>query len=125
MKIIFIILFYSSILISQNLSGYDIIKKMTNKDKPKDIKSILRMESIKADGSKRTSIFKSWVKDDGGKQLIWFIEPIEYKGISFLKIEKDTVFRYPDLFMKKVNFPAQIEDRPFFHFFRYFRDAKS
>ena len=34
-------------------------------------------------------MFKSWVKDDGSKQLIWFIEPLEYKGISFLKIEKD------------------------------------
>ena len=31
----------------------------------------------------------SKVKDDGAKQLIWFIEPLEYKGIAFLKIEKD------------------------------------
>ena len=85
---LFIIISCFSISIS-NISGYDIMKSMHQKDKPQDLKSILTMESEKEDGRKRTSIFKSWVKDSGEKQLIWFIEPNEYKGIAFLKIEKD------------------------------------
>ena len=87
MKLILIIISFFSILLC-DVSGYDIIEKINKKDRPKDIKSVLTMESIKSNGEKRTSVFKSWTKDNGEKQLIWFIEPFEYKGIAFLKIEK-------------------------------------
>ena len=87
MKLLFIILYFS--ILMPSISGYDIMKQINQKDKPKDLKSTLTMDSEKEDGKKRTSVFKSWVKDSGEKQLIWFIEPHEYKGIAFLKIEKD------------------------------------
>ena len=87
MKLLFIILYFS--ILMPSISGYDIMKQINQKDKPKDLKSTLTMDSEKEDGKKRTSVFKSWVKNSGEKQLIWFIEPHEYKGIAFLKIEKD------------------------------------
>ena len=88
MKTLLTILFLS-IGLSNNLSAYEIIKKMNDKEKPLDLKSTLTMDSIDSNGEKRTSVFKSWVKNNGAKQLIWFLEPLAYKGISFLKIEKD------------------------------------
>ena len=70
--------------------AYDIVHAMEQKEKPINIKSLLKMETTKANtGKKRVSIFKSWVKNNGEKQLIWFLEPKEYKGISFLKLEKN------------------------------------
>ena len=88
MKTLLTILFLS-IGLSNNLSAYEIIKKMNDKEKPVDLKSTLTMDSIESNGEKRTSVFKSWVKNDGEKQLIWFLEPLAYKGISFLKTEKE------------------------------------
>ena len=51
---LFIIISCFSISIS-NISGYDIMKSIHQKDKPQDLKSILTMESEKEDGRKISS----------------------------------------------------------------------
>ena len=61
MKLLFIILYFS--ILMPSISGYDIMKQINQKDKPKDLKSTLTMDSEKEDGKKRTSVFKSWVKN--------------------------------------------------------------
>ena len=85
MKILFLAII-SSFFISTELTGYDIIKSIEDKDKPDNIKANLTMKSIKK-GKTRTSKFISWSKNAGELQLMWFIEPRQYKGMSFLNIE--------------------------------------
>ncbi|MAV64695.1 MAG: hypothetical protein CMG00_05845 [Candidatus Marinimicrobia bacterium] len=86
----YLLIFNIIFCISLHEEAYDIIKKMNNKDKPLYIKSTLKMETTKtSNNKKRTAIFKSWTIHNGEKQLIWFIEPNEYKGMAFLKQEKE------------------------------------
>ena len=40
-------------------------------------------------GKTRSSSLRSITKDDGAKQIIWFLSPADDKGVSFLKIEHD------------------------------------
>jgi hypothetical protein len=48
------------------------------------------MTLINKNGKTRSSSLRSIVKDDGAKQIIWFLSPADDKGIAFLKIEHDT-----------------------------------
>jgi outer membrane lipoprotein-sorting protein len=47
------------------------------------------MTLINKKGKTRTSSLRSITKDDGAKQIIWFLSPADDKGVSFLKIEHD------------------------------------
>ena len=89
MKILLIISVSLSFFIaSNNLSAYEVIKRINNKEKPLDIKATFTMESFK-DKDIRTTEFISWSKDNGKKQIMWFSKPLEYKNMAFLKIQKD------------------------------------
>ena len=85
-NIIYIILFHISINLSQNLSAYEIVEAMNKKDKPIDVKATFTMESFKDESNKRITEFISWTKDNGNKQIMWFVKPSEYKNMAFLKI---------------------------------------
>ena len=93
MKILFLVII-SSFFISTELTGYDIIKSIEDKDKPENIKTNLTMKSIKK-GKTRTSKFISWSKNAGELQLMWFIEPKQYKGMSFLNIDNNMTMWLP------------------------------
>ena len=94
MKILSLILITSFLLTSSNLTGYDIIKSLENKQKPDNIKSSLIMKSFKK-GKTRTSKFISWTKNNGEFQLMWFVEPRQYKGMSFLNIDNNMTMWLP------------------------------
>ena len=88
MKLINILFFYLSFSLSQDLSANQIIAKMNEKDKPKDIKATFIMESHRGE-EKRITKFISWSQNAGKKQIMWFLEPTSYKDMAFLKIEEN------------------------------------
>jgi len=88
MKILLTIyMLLSLITASKNLSAYEVIEIINNKKKPEDIKATFKMESFKNKDIRITE-FVSWSKDNGKKQIMWFLKPLEYKDMAFLKIQK-------------------------------------
>ncbi len=72
------------------LNGNELIQQIDSRKKPVDSKVDLIMTLINKNGKTRSSSLRSIVKDDGAKQIIWFLSPADDKGIAFLKIEHDT-----------------------------------
>ena len=71
------------------LTGDELAQKMDSQRTPIDSKVDLLMTLTNQKGKTRSSSLHSIFKDDGTKQMIWFLEPADDKGISFLKIEHD------------------------------------
>ena len=85
-KIVFVLIYITSLY---SITGLEIAQKMENRAKPIDIKSKNTMILTNKKGKKKTSKLISQSKDDSKKQMIWFLEPKDDYGISFLKIEHD------------------------------------
>jgi len=83
MKIV--LLFLISMIFS--MTGDELSVLMDNRDSPKDISSNMNMKIVNKKGRERLLKVKSISKDDGEKQLLWFLSPADDKGISYLKIE--------------------------------------
>ena len=71
------------------LTGDELAQKMDGRKTPIDSKVDLLMTLTNKKGKTRTSSLRSINKDDGEKQIIWFLSPADDKGVSFLKIEHD------------------------------------
>ena len=71
------------------LNGDELAQQMANRKKPTDSKVDLLMTLTNKKGKARSSSLRSIIKDDGAKQIIWFLSPADDKGVSFLKIEHD------------------------------------
>ena len=71
------------------LTGDELARQMDSRRTPIDLKVDLLMTLTNKKGKTRSSSLHSITKDDGTKQMIWFLEPADDKGISFLKIEHD------------------------------------
>ncbi len=71
------------------LTGDELAQQMDSRRTPLDSKVDLLMTLTNQKGKTRSSSLHSIIKDDGTKQMIWFLEPADDKGISFLKIEHD------------------------------------
>ena len=71
------------------LTGDELALQMENRKKPADSKVDLNMTLINKKGKTRSSSLRSITKDDGEKQIIWFLSPADDKGVAFLKIEHD------------------------------------
>ena len=82
MKILVII--FTSFLFS--ITGIEIATQMENSPKPLDIKSNITLEIKKK--KRKVLSFRSIMKDNGEKQIMWFTAPPTDKGISFLKTER-------------------------------------
>ena len=87
MRYIFIIIIAISNLFGQ--SGYEIVKRLDEKNKPKNMVSRTSMVLTNSKGKTRNSVMLTKTMDNSRHQLIWFLEPKDDKGISFLKIEHD------------------------------------
>ena len=72
-----------------SLTGDELAQQMDSRRTPIDSKVDLLMTLTNQKGKTRSSSLHSIIKDDGTKQMIWFLEPADDKGISFLKIEHD------------------------------------
>ena len=71
------------------LTGNELAQQMDGRKTPIDSKVDLLMTLTNKKGKTRTSSLRSINKDDGEKQIIWFLSPADDKGVSFLKIEYD------------------------------------
>lgn len=71
------------------LTGIELAQLMDDRETPLDIKVNLVMTLTNKKGKTRTSSLRSITKDDGKKQIIWFLSPADDKGVAFLKIEND------------------------------------
>ena len=71
------------------LTGDELAQQMDDRETPSDSKVDLVMSIINKKGKTRSSTLHSISKDNGEKQLIWFLAPADDKGIAFLKIEHD------------------------------------
>jgi len=84
---------YLNIIICLNLifsmTGIELAQEMKDRPQPDDIQSNSSMLLINKKGKKKNLLLISKSKDDSKKQMIWFLEPKDDYGISFLKIEKD------------------------------------
>ena len=74
-----------SILFSS--TGYEIAQRMILRDAPTDIKSKLIMTLEDKKGNTMQSEIQSYTKDRGKKQIIWFLNPPDNRGVSLYKIE--------------------------------------
>ena len=73
-KITLIIIFIGWIL---GLSGDELVKQMETRKTPIDSKSDLLMSLTNKKGKTRFSLLRSFVKDDGKKQIIWHTSIID------------------------------------------------
>ena len=72
-----------------SMTGIELAKAIKNRSKPIDTQSESSMLLINKKGKKKNLKLISKSKDDSKKQMIWFLEPKDDYGISFLKIEKE------------------------------------
>ena len=87
MKNILIIFTLVSTAFSQ--TGFEIAKMVDDKSSPKDMSNITKMVLTNKKGISRTNVMISKTMDGNKKQIIWFLEPKDDKGVAFLKIEHD------------------------------------
>ena len=87
MKYIIKIILLTSVLFGQ--SGYEIAEMVFNRPAPSDMINKIKMTLMNSKGKTRESIMQSKSMDNNKKQIIWFLEPKDDRGVSFLKIERD------------------------------------
>ena len=76
-----------SFVLSQ--TGLEIAKMVDEKPSPKDMSNKTTMVLTNSKGKTRTNAMVSKSVDGNKKQIIWFMEPKDDKGVAFLKIEHD------------------------------------
>ncbi len=82
-----ILIFSMNILFGQ--SGYEIAKMVDEKPTPKDMSNKTKMVLTNSKSKSRTNLMVSKSMGNNKKQIIWFMEPKDDKGVAFLKIEHD------------------------------------
>ena len=72
----------------EKLSAEKIMEKVDNRTYPVDMTAIMTMDLIDKKGNSRTQVTKTYRMSDE-KQIMWFLEPANVKGSSFLRISYD------------------------------------
>ena len=89
---LFVICSIQFFLLINNLSaqtGYELAKKLDNKDKPQNMTSRISMTLTNAKNKSRKNVMISKTANQSQKLMIWVLEPKFDRGMSFLKIEHD------------------------------------
>ena len=81
-----LIIFLISFLFSSD--AYEIAKSISTREAPLDTKATLTMTLIDKKGNERVSKIRSYTKDSGNKQIMWFLSPPSDRGVSVYKIER-------------------------------------
>tara|TARA_B100000029_G_scaffold265086_1_gene261286 strand:- start:130 stop:885 length:756 start_codon:yes stop_codon:yes gene_type:complete len=77
-----------NLLISEQITGYQLAKMINDKAQPQSTKSEILMNLINIKKNReKTKEMISISKDDGNKMLLFFKKPKRDKGVGFLKIE--------------------------------------
>lgn len=86
MVLALIILCFTSVLYSQELTAEEIIQKVNELFNPQTSYAKARMTIITTSGQKRTFIYESWSKNKGEKNLVRYLEPSRVKGQAVLML---------------------------------------
>ena len=70
-------------------SGVEIATSLDQKLAPKDLSNKAKMILTNSKGKSRTSEMVSKSLNRNEKQMIWFLEPRDDRGVSFLKVEHE------------------------------------
>ena len=70
-------------------TGFEIAKMVDERPTPMDMSNKTKMILTNSKGKSRSNAMISKSMDGNKKQLIWFLEPKDDKGVAFLKIEHD------------------------------------
>jgi outer membrane lipoprotein-sorting protein len=85
----------ASIIVGQNLSGDEIIKKVNDLFNPQTSWARGKMTIITTSGKKRTFVYESWAKNRGEKTLMRYQEPKRVKGQAVLMLNhSDDIWMY-------------------------------
>ena len=95
-KFLLIFIYFSTIL---PITGLELAEKMEDRLKPDDLRSENTMILTNKKGRIKTSKLISKSKDNSKKQMIWFLEPKDDYGISFLKIEHEDEDDYMNMWL--------------------------
>ena len=68
-------------------TGIEIAKMVDEKPTPRDMVNTTNMVLTNSKGKTRTNVMMSRSIDGNKKQIIWFLEPKDDRGVAFLKIE--------------------------------------
>ena len=71
-------------------TGLEIAQMLDQKPAPKDLSNTTRMILTNQKGKSRTNIMISKSLNKNKKQMIWFQEPKDDRGVSFLKVEHES-----------------------------------
>ncbi len=82
------ILFILNITFLYTQTGDDIALLIVNRSTPKNLSNTIKMKLINSKGKIRTNKMISKSIDKNRKQIIWFLEPKDDRGVAFLKIEE-------------------------------------
>ena len=85
-KILIILTFVSSVF---SQTGFEIAKMVDEAPTPMDMSNKTKMILTNSKGKSRTNAMISKSMAGNKKQLIWFLEPKDDKGVAFFKIEHD------------------------------------
>ena len=76
-------------IIMYGQTGYEIARSMDQRPAPKDLANTTNMILKNSKGKTRNHAMVSRSIDNNQKQIIWFLEPKDDRGVAFLKIEHD------------------------------------
>jgi outer membrane lipoprotein-sorting protein len=85
MKNITVLILIATISFGQ--TGIEIAKMVDEKPTPKDMSNKTKMVLTNSKGKSRTNVMVSISIGNNKKQIIWFMEPKDDRGVAFLKIE--------------------------------------
>ena len=87
MKTFWKLVFSTTIIFSQ--TGIEIARMFDAKKTPRDMSNVSNMILTNSKGKSRVNKMVSRSIDGNKKQIIWFLEPKDDKGVAFLKIEHE------------------------------------
>ena len=87
MKTFWKLVFSTTIIFSQ--TGIEIARMFDAKKTPRDMSNVSNMILTNSKGKSRVNKMVSRSLDGNKKQIIWFLEPKDDKGVAFLKIEHE------------------------------------
>jgi len=85
------------------MTGLELANAMKDRPKPIDTQSESSMILTNKKGKKKSLKLINKSKDDSKKQMIWFLEPKDDYGISFLKIEEENGDDYMNMWLPGFN----------------------
>lgn len=93
MKKILLISLMNFFISSSNVSPIEIISKMNTKINFTSMEAKFSMRTVNKEGSIKKLDFKTRILDteNTNYQIIWFLNPLNFKGVSFLKIERKNI----------------------------------